>query len=155
MRGKRLRNIFVSIFCIAFIRTSAFGGPGQGGTSRTFAAQEEGIIPENTAAFDKPSTPDEDKELTHIRIATWYDEYNLQHLKAYLAETFPDYEFEFVFVDRSNYEPIMDDQLSYKGAPDILYVDQEMTRKHAITGYFADLTDETEDFSLEAKVAFG
>ena len=155
MRGKRLRNIFVSIFSIAFILTSAFGGPVQVGTSRCYAAQEEEEAPDSEAAFQKPSNPDGTREKTLIRIATWYDEYNLQHLKAYLAATFPEYEFKFEFIDKSNYEPIMDDQLSYKGAPDILYVDQEMTRKHAITGYFADLTDETEGFTQEARVSFG
>ncbi|WP_024866018.1 ABC transporter substrate-binding protein [Butyrivibrio sp. FCS014] len=155
MRGRKLKNIFVSFFTIAAVLTSTFCGPAHEGTSRCFAAQEEGEEPETPSfeAAPKVILP-EDEHIT-IRIATWYDEYNLQHLKAYLANEFPNYDFEFVFIGKSNYEPIMDDQLSFKGAPDILYVDQEMTRKHAITGYFADLTDETEQFSSEAKVMFG
>lgn len=153
MRGIKLRNIFVSFFSIAAVLLSVVCGPAREGTSRCFAAQEEKTESPSLEADRKVILPAD--EHTNIRIATWYDEYNLQHLKAYLAKEFPNYDFEFVFIGKSNYEPIMDDQLSFKGAPDILYVDQEMTRKHAITGYFADVTEEAQQFSPEAKVKFG
>ena len=137
------------------ILTSALGGPICNGASRCYAAQEDGA-PETTASFQKPAkTVFEDSQTKTIRIATWYNEYDLGHLKAYLASTFPDYVFEYEYIDKSNYEPIMDDKLSFKGAPDILFVDQEMARKHAITGYIADITDVCQDFVPKAKVQFG
>ena len=104
---------------------------------------------------DPVQNSDESDESTVIRIATWYTEDNLTNLKAYLAGEFPNYTFKFEYVGKSNYEPIMDAKLSYKGAPDIIYVDQEMAEKHAKTGYIANLSDITEEFNKEAKMSFG
>ena len=142
MKSIRLKNIFVVLLsAIAVITGALFLGMSR--ADLCFASDKEMDL-DFFRGGGKP----------YIRISTWYKDGDLTYLKAFLAEQFPDYTFEFVYVDRSNYEPILDSQLSYKGAPDILYMDQEMIQKHAATGYIAPVTDLCEDFSKEAWDAF-
>ena len=145
MRGIKVKNLFVSIVSAITVLTGALFGVLYTAAGLSFAAPKQSKI-----------DPDYDLggETPVIRIGTWYAGYDLYSLKAFLARQFPDYIFEFEYVDKSNYEPIMDAKLSYKGAPDILYVDREMTQKHARTGYIIDLTDLCEDFTDEAKLSF-
>ena len=145
MRGKRLSNIFLGFISVITILTGALlGETNKAGLS--FAAGE-------AKSFDPDQYLGEGQQI--IRIATWYSDSNIKNLKAFLANKFPDYIFEFEYVDKSNYEPIIDAKLSYKGAPDILYMDQEMVKKHATTRYILNVTDLGEDFTDEAKEAFG
>ena len=146
MKVKRLRNIFISVAFLILLITGALFGNFQK-ADHVFASSDE-----ESEGKDMDFILGQGKVL--IRIASWYREYDLSNLKAYLADQFPDYSFEFVYIDKSNYEPIMDAQLSYKGAPDIIFMDQEMVEKHAITRYIADVTDICEDFSDEAKRSF-
>jgi len=143
MKSKRLRNIFISvIFLLSFITGALFENFSQAGL----------VFAESSDTGDMDYILGNGKTL--IRIASWYREYDLSNLRAYLTEQFPDYSFEFIYIDKSNYESIMDAQLSYNGAPDIIYMDQEMVEKHAVTRYIADVTDLCEDFSDTAKRAF-
>ena len=151
MKSRKLRKIFVSVFSAVAVLTGALGGMIPTKASLSFGAEN----PETHVLVGTDSIYNPDAEETVIRIGTWYTEDNLTNLKAYLAKEFPNYKFEFEYVGKSNYEPIMDSKLSYKGAPDILYVNQEMAEKHAVTGYIANLTDITEKFNKEAKIAFG
>ena len=123
MKGKKLRKIFVSIISTITILTGALCGALPTKADLSFAA----------------GNSEEHKQI--VRIASWYTKEDLKYLRAYLVEQFPDYEFEFEYVDKSNYEPILDSKLSYKGAPDLIYADQEMVEKHARKGYFLNLTD--------------
>ncbi|WP_034444995.1 ABC transporter substrate-binding protein [Butyrivibrio sp. AE2032] len=136
MKGVKLRKIFVSIISTITIMTGALLGSWSGKANLSFAAV-------NTENRDNI-----------IRIGSWYTQEDLKYLKAYLVKTFPDYKFEFEYIAKSNYEPIMDSKLSYKGAPDIIYVDQEMAEKHARTGYILNLTDMCGDFTDEGRLAF-
>ena len=153
MKSRKLRKIFVSIFSSVAVLTGALSGfiPTKANLSFGADNQEVHVL----KASDPVQNSDESDESTVIRIATWYTEDNLTNLKAYLAGEFPNYTFKFEYVGKSNYEPIMDAKLSYKGAPDIIYVDQEMAEKHAKTGYIANLSDITEKFNKEAKMSFG
>ena len=150
MKGKRLQNIFVSVIFLIVLLTGALFEKSFSQAGLVFASSGEEI--QNHDNNDKDHIPAGGKTL--IRIASWYQEYDLASLKAYLARQFPEYVFEFVYIDKSNYEPIMDAQLSYRGAPDIIFMDQEMVEKHAITRYIADVTDICETFSEEAKRSF-
>ena len=151
MKSKKLQNFFISIVFICLLIFGAlFENFSQ--ADLVFAASSDGESDQDEATKDMDYLLGQGKTL--IRIASWYQEYDLVNLKAYLANKFPDYSFEFVYVDKSNYEPIMDAQLSYKGAPDIIFMDQEMVEKHAITRYIADVTDLCEDFSDEAIRSF-
>ena len=153
MKGRKLRKIFVSVFSSVAVLTGALSGINVAEANLSSAAE----ISETHVLKGEESAPASGKEedATTIRIGTWYTEDNLTNLKAYLAEEFPNYNFEFEYIGKSNYEPIMDAKLSYKGAPDIIYVNQEMAEKHAITGYIANLSDITEKFNRDAKIAFG
>lgn len=153
MKSRKLRKIFVSIFSSVAVLTGALSGFIPTKANLSFGADNQEVHVLKTS--DPVQNSDESDESTVIRIATWYTEDNLTNLKAYLAGEFPNYTFKFEYVGKSNYEPIMDAKLSYKGAPDIIYVDQEMAEKHAKTGYIANLSDITEEFNKEAKMAFG
>ena len=148
MRGGRLKNIFISFFCtIAYLAGALFVSTFTG-AGLSFAANEE------SEADDKEYVPSKDVDKPHITIATWYSDYNLTYFKAFLAKAFPNYEIEFEYVDKSNYEPIMDAKLSCGDAPDIIYVDREMATKHAATGYFEDVTDICDGFNNFARNSF-
>ena len=153
MKSRKLRKIFVSIFSSVAVLTGALSGFIPTKANLSFGADNQEVHVLKTS--DPAQNSDESDESTVIRIATWYTEDNLTNLKAYLAGEFPNYTFKFEYVGKSNYEPIMDAKLSYKGAPDIIYVDQEMAEKHAKTGYIANLSDITEKFNKEAKMSFG
>ena len=153
MKSRKLRKIFVSIFSSVAVLTGALSGFIPTKANLSFGADNQEVHVLKTS--DPVQNSDESDESTVIRIATWYTEDNLTNLKAYLAGEFPNYTFKFEYVGKSNYEPIMDAKLSYKGAPDIIYVDQEMAEKHAKTGYIANLSDITEEFNKEAKMSFG
>lgn len=145
MRGKKLKNLFVSIVSVITIMTGALLAVLIGSADLSYAVQKQSKInPDYDLGGGAPV----------IRIGTWYAGYDLYSLKAFLARQFPDYIFEFEYVDKSNYEPIMDAKLSSKEAPDILYVDREMAQKHAMTGYILEVTDLCHDFTEEAKLSF-
>ncbi len=148
MRGIRLIDILVSFLCTIALLTGALFAvvPTKAGLS--FAASSE----DRPGKKDTGSGAGDARRL--VRIATWYNDYNLTYLKAFLATKFPDYDIEFEYVDKSNYEPIIDSKLSYGGAPDILYVDREMVSKHALTGYISVITDLCEGFNEKGQRAF-
>ena len=148
MRSRKLKNLFVSIVSTITVLTGALCGGIPGDASLSFAASKEQEKESSTGSHLEGRSD-------VIRIGTWYADNYLYSLKAFLARTFPDYEFEFEYVDKSNYEPIMDAKLSSKSAPDILYVDREMVQKHARTGYILNVTDICDDFTDEAKIALG
>ncbi len=97
----------------------------------------------------------EDEAKTVLKIASWYAEEDLTYIRAYLEEKFPNYKFVLQYVDKTNYESIIDSQLSYKGAPDIIYMDSGMVKKHAASKYIIPLTDYINGFSKDAWTAFG
>ena len=88
MEGKKLRKVFVSIISTITVLTGALLGTIPTGADLSFAA----------------GNPKDDKQI--VKIASWYTEEDLKYLKAYLAEQFPDYTFEFEYVDKSNYEDV-------------------------------------------------
>ncbi len=145
MQGGKLKGILVSFLCTIALLTGALSGACSTQAGLSFAASEGGAAKDVSGSGGGRCV---------IRIGTWYNDYNLTYLKAFLAKAFPNYDIEFEYVDKSNYESIIDSKLSYKGAPDILYVDREMVSKHALTGYFSEITDLTEGFDEMARRAF-
>ena len=148
MRGRALKDILISFLCTIALLTGMLSLAHSGKAGLSFAASSE------EAAGERKSGDSSDDDKTTIRIATWYNEYNLMYLEAFLAKAFPDFEIEFEYVDKSNYEPIMDSMLSYNGAPDILYVDREMASKHALSGYIQDLSELVDEFDDKARLSF-
>ena len=85
-----------------------------------------------------------------IRIATWYEDSYITNFKAYLASRFPEYDFEYTYIQRTNYESVIDSQISYDGAADIVLVTENMAKKYARGGYLVPLSKMVKGFSDEA-----
>lgn len=82
-----------------------------------------------------------DGEKTKIRMTYWNSEDTVQAMLDYLAEAVPDVEIEFQFIDNSNYDTIVDTQLSAEEGPDIICESPGSSLKHARLGYLEPLDD--------------
>lgn len=166
MKISKITNIFVGMISTLMIVAGALNGCGQAANPAESAPSEasgnsqeavsgEVSVPEQ--AIGRPaegtSVAGPGEKIT-IRIASWYQESYLTNLKKYLSEEFPEYSFDFLYLEKNNYEALMDDQLACKAAPDIVCVDPPMAKKHARSGYIMNLSDITSAFSEEGKEAF-
>lgn len=86
-------------------------------------------------------------EKTKIRMTYWNSEDTVQALLDYLAETVPDVEVEYQFIDNSNYDTIVDTQLSAEEGPDIICESPGSALKHARLGYLEPLNDLGANYS--------
>lgn len=80
-------------------------------------------------------------EKTTIRMTYWNSEDTVQAMLDYLAEAVPEVEIEFQFIDNSNYDTIVDTQLSAEEGPDIICESPGSALKHARLGYLEPLND--------------
>lgn len=80
-------------------------------------------------------------EKTKLRMTYWNSEDTVQALLDYLAEAVPDVEIEYQFIDNSNYDTIVDTQLSAEEGPDIICESPGSSLKHARLGYLEPLND--------------
>ena len=147
MRGNHLLKTCVSILLGIILLSVTFFG------SRLKSPEPSDSVRQKSES-SKDAQYDIDYYLTGgkkdiIRIASWYDESYLGNLTSYLSRTFPEIEFEIVYIDKNHYSAIIDTQLSYKGAPDIIYVNRDLAQKHAYTRYIIPLTDICKDFDTE------
>lgn len=86
-------------------------------------------------------------EQTVIRMSYWNDEAEYSKLLEYLAAAVPDVKIEFQFIDNTNYDTIIDTQLSAGEGPDIICESSGSALKHIRLGYLADLTELGQKFS--------
>ncbi|MDD2957652.1 MAG: extracellular solute-binding protein [Lachnospiraceae bacterium] len=93
------------------------------------------VLGTGTAAFASEG------EKTKIRMTYWNSEDTVQALLDYLAENVPDVEIEYQFIDNSNYDTIVDTQLSAGEGPDIICESPGSSLKHARLGYLEPLND--------------
>ena len=97
------------------------------------------------------SVPEEEKEPRKlIRIAAWYEESYITNIKTFLANRFPEYDFEYIYIQRTNYESVIDSQISYDGAADIICVTENMAKRYARGGYLVPLSKMVKGFSEDA-----
>lgn len=82
-----------------------------------------------------------DGEKTTIRMTYWNSEDTVGAMLDYLAEAVPDVEIEFQFIDNSNYDTIVDTQLSAGEGPDIICESPGSSLKHARLGYLEPLDE--------------
>ena len=136
MTDRIIKILLTFLLCTLMVAQGALAAKSTGGAGLVFAAPQE-----------------QDEQLT-ITIATWYQDKDLIHLKAYLAKNFPEYNIQFEYIEHTNYEPILDSQLSYGGAADILYVTEEMAEKHAEAGYIKDVNELCPNFTSDGRDAF-
>ena len=100
MKSRKLRRIFVSVFSAVAVLTGAFSGMIPTKASLSFGAENQEIHVLKGADSEEDLNASE--EATTIRIGTWYTEDNLTNLKAYLAGEFPNYNFVFEYIGKSN-----------------------------------------------------
>lgn len=86
-------------------------------------------------------------EKAKIRMTYWNNESTVASLLEYLKEAVPDVEIEYQFIDNSNYDTIVDTQLSANEGPDIICESPASSLKHARLGYISDVSALAEKFS--------
>jgi len=135
MKNIKMRKLFVGILISVAVTMSFLCGC----ASSSEDTQQVAIVPK------------EEKESRKvIRIATWYDDSHSTNIKAFLAKRFPEYDFEYTYIQRTNYESVIDSQISYNGAADIICVTENMAKKYAVGGYLAPITNMVKGFSEDA-----
>ena len=78
---------------------------------------------------------------TKIRMTYWNSEDTVKSLLEYLEKEVPDVTGEFQFIDNSNYDPVVDTQLSAEEGPDIICESPASALKHAKLGYLEELDE--------------
>ncbi len=155
MSGNKLRNTIISIVLelVLIIIVVATGFESTNSKSYGDAYLDNSLYGDQTEklTMDYLLTGGEG---TIIRIATWYSDDYTENFRSYLAETFPDVIFEYSYIYKNHYESVIDSQLSYRGAPDIVCVDMQMAQKHAKNRYIAPLSGFEWNFNESAEEAF-
>ena len=70
----------------------------------------------------KGEKTDSSSDKVTIRMSYWNSEDTVQAMLDYLAEAVPEVEIEYQFIDNSNYDTIIDTQLSAGEGPDIICI---------------------------------
>ena len=126
------KKIISALICAA-MTASLVVGCGSG-------TSEEAAAPE-TAETENVESAETSSEKTKIRMSYWNSEDTVQTLLDYLAEAVPEAEIEFQFIDNSNYDTIIDTQLSAEEGPDIICESPGSSLKHARLGYLEPVND--------------
>ena len=100
------------------------------------------------------SVPNEEEPRKVIRISAWYEESYITNIKAFLANKFPQYDFEYVYIQRANYESVIDSQIANAAAADIICVTENMAERYARGKYLVPLNGMVNAFETEAKDKF-
>lgn len=87
----------------------------------------------------KGEKTDSSSDKVTIRMSYWNSEDTVQAMLDYLAEAVPEVEIEYQFIDNSNYDTIIDTQLSAGEGPDIICESPGSALKHAKLGYLEAL----------------
>ncbi len=113
------------------------------GGSKEEAAPAE--TTDTSAATEEANT--EEGEKVTIRMSYWNSEDTVQAMLDYLATEVPNVEIEYQFIDNSNYDTIIDTQLSAGEGPDIICESPGSALKHARLGYLAPVDDLAAKYS--------
>ena len=149
MIAKKVRNIFSVLTSICVLLVGVLSGCGD-----PYVRFEEGAlileeyensISEELKFFDPDKT---------VQISGWLDESCVKNLMAFLAEEYPDYTFEYKYISKNSYEPIIDAELASKTATSIVMMTPIMAKKHAKNRYIEDLSEYCQDFKDEGRNAF-
>ena len=105
-----MKKKVLSVLLCTAMTASALAGCGGSGTSGTEAPRTTGGEAVTEAAGNTGDKAGTDK--AKIRMTYWNSEDTMKAMLDYLAETLPDVEIEYQFIDNSNYDTIVDTQLS-------------------------------------------
>ena len=103
----------------------------------------------------KGEKTDSSSDKVTIRMSYWNSEDTVQAMLDYLAEAVPEVEIEYQFIDNSNYDTIIDTQLSAGEGPDIICESPGSALKHAKLGYLEALDDLAADYSTAGTSVYG
>ena len=137
-----MKKKLLSVLLCTAMTASALAGCGGSGASGTEAAKTEGGEAKTEAAADKTGA-----DKVKIRMTYWNSEDTMKAMLDYLAETLPEIEIEYQFIDNSNYDTIVDTQLSAGEGPDIICESPGSSLKHARLGYLEPLNDLGAEYS--------
>lgn len=110
---------------------------GCGGTDDSNGG-DEAQTNSDAASAEAEKTGESNDEKVTVRLSYWNNEDTMQALLDYLAEAVPDVQIEYQFIDNSNYDTIIDTQLSAGEGPDIICESAAGVLKHARLGYLAE-----------------
>lgn len=136
------RKVWSVLLCTALtaVMLSGCGNSAKPADSTAQAPAEETGTQETSD--DAGAVTEADSEgKTKVRMTYWNSEDTIQALLDYLAKEVPDVEIEFQFIDNSNYDTIVDTQLSAEEGPDIICESPASALKHAKLGYLAEVND--------------
>ena len=94
-----------------------------------------------TSAFGSGSSEKKESSLDKVtlRMTYWNSEDTMSALLEYLEKAVPEVEIEYQFIDNSNYNTVVDIQLSAGEGPDIICESPASALKHAKLGYLQPL----------------
>ncbi len=98
---------------------------------------------------------DSSSDKVTIRMSYWNSEDTVQAMLDYLAEAVTEVEIEYQFIDNSNYDTIIDTQLSAGEGPDIICESPGSALKHAKLGYLEALDDLAADYYTAGTSVYG
>lgn len=93
------------------------------------------------------STQAKDGGKVKLRMTNWNNEDTMKDMLKYLSEKLPNLEIEYQFIDNSNYNTIVDTQLSAEEGPDIICESPASALKHAKLGYLENVNDLAKKYS--------
>ena len=146
MRNRKRKISFMILLINLLFSMNVLSGCGSSveGTGKS-ASNSNYLILNEDDLYDSSNT---------ISITGWFEESYTQNLMAYLAEKYPDYKFEYRYISKRSYEPIIDAILASQAASDIIMVNSSMAKKHGQSGYLVDLTHYTDGFTNDSREAF-
>ena len=130
-----MKKKLISMLLCGAMASVLLAGCGSGSSGEASAPEAE------SGSEAEASSGETGSEKTKIRMTYWNNEDTVKTLLAYLAEKVPDVEIEFQFIDNSNYDTIVDTQLSAEEGPDIICESPGSALKHAKLGYLTELND--------------
>lgn len=111
------------------------------------AAQTPDSAPDASTQSAQTEGASDSGEKTKIRMTYWNSEDTMAELLSYLETAVPDVEIEYQFIDNSNYDTIVDTQLSAGEGPDIICESSGSALKHARIGYLEPLNELAAGYS--------
>ena len=138
-RKTNMKKAIASVLAASMALSLAACGGSSTATSSSTATEStaSSTTAESTASGDKVT----------LRMTYWNSEDTVKALLDYLGEAVPDVQIEYQFIDNSNYDTIVDTQLSAGEGPDIICESPASALKHAKLGYLADVSDLGAKFS--------
>ncbi|MGN0306921.1 MAG: ABC transporter substrate-binding protein [Lachnospiraceae bacterium] len=137
MKKKVLSMILCAAMSISLLTGCQSSSTASTDTSSTNASTDEAAQTGTEASGEKIT----------LRMSYWNSEDTVAALLDYLAEAVPDVEIEYQFIDNSNYDTIIDTQLSAGEGPDIICESPGSTLRHARLGYLAKVNELAAKYS--------